>query len=277
MFRLFNFQRVARFATKSSATGKSTKPTSSFTPLALLGVIALLGPGYFLLKPQVAKKLVLVDSVPIPKGDTDKNILRINGIPHVQYVLVGGGTASFAALEAIREREPFAKILIISAESYPPYQRPPLSKELWWPETALRKSAKPDDVSFVNWEQKESSLFYLPKESYSMVDQKALGKSLSKNTTKVHLLLETFVQAIDAEKKTLILDDKQVISFDKVLIATGGQPFIPPCFRDLRADLQNHVMTYRTLADFKKLQKMIGRAKKVAIVGGGFLGMLIVS
>ena len=49
----------------------------------------------------------------------------------VPYLLVGGGTASFAAAKAIRERDPAAKILIVTEEKYTPYSRPPLSKQLW--------------------------------------------------------------------------------------------------------------------------------------------------
>ena len=55
-----------------------------------------------------------------------------NGIPsEVSYLLIGGGTASFAAARAIRVNDVKAKILIISEENHLPYRRPPLSKELW--------------------------------------------------------------------------------------------------------------------------------------------------
>ena len=267
-------QRAAGFTTKSS--GKRSKPTSSFTPLFLLGSIVLLGPGYFLLKPQQPvveeMKTVASASPAVKKNDN----LRIKGVPHVKYVLVGAGTASAAALEAIRDKEPFAQVLIISAESYTPYQRPPLSKELWWPEKATNFKKGSSDVTFLNWEQKETSLFYLPNESFSFVDRKDLNKTLSKDTSKVHILLGSSVEAIDADKHTLVLDDKQVISFDKVLIATGGQPFVPPCFRDLQPEVKNRVMTYRSLEDFKRLDQMIQKVKKVAIVGGGFLGIFII-
>ena len=49
----------------------------------------------------------------------------------VPYVLVGGGTASFAAAMAIRERDPSARVLMVTEERYSPYSRPPLSKHLW--------------------------------------------------------------------------------------------------------------------------------------------------
>ena len=49
----------------------------------------------------------------------------------VPYLLIGGGTASFSAAQAIRERDPAAKVLIVTDEQFTPYSRPPLSKHLW--------------------------------------------------------------------------------------------------------------------------------------------------
>jgi programmed cell death 8 (apoptosis-inducing factor) len=57
-----------------------------------------------------------------------------SGLIKAHYVLVGGGTASYSAMKAIQERDPKADIWIITAESYVPYMRPPLSKELWFSE-----------------------------------------------------------------------------------------------------------------------------------------------
>ena len=47
------------------------------------------------------------------------------------YILIGAGTASFAAAKAIRDSDPAAQVLIIGEEEYLPYSRPPLSKQLW--------------------------------------------------------------------------------------------------------------------------------------------------
>src|SRR5205807_380937 len=48
---------------------------------------------------------------------------------HVKYLLVGGGLASSAAAEAIRERDREGPILLVAQEVNRPYHRPPLSKE----------------------------------------------------------------------------------------------------------------------------------------------------
>ena len=47
------------------------------------------------------------------------------------YLLIGGGAASFSAAQVIRERDPTAKVLIVTDKQFPPYSRPPLSKHLW--------------------------------------------------------------------------------------------------------------------------------------------------
>jgi len=52
----------------------------------------------------------------------------------VPYLLIGAGTASFAAYRAIKSKDPTAKILIVGDENRLPYMRPPLSKELWFNE-----------------------------------------------------------------------------------------------------------------------------------------------
>lgn len=48
-----------------------------------------------------------------------------------RYLLVGGGIAADAAARAIRQQDSDAPIGLIGEEPYPPYDRPPLSKELW--------------------------------------------------------------------------------------------------------------------------------------------------
>src|SRR5262247_3291976 len=47
------------------------------------------------------------------------------------YIIVGGGLAGGAAVEGIRQHDATGSILLISAEHDAPYDRPPLSKQLW--------------------------------------------------------------------------------------------------------------------------------------------------
>ncbi|MBU2720791.1 FAD-dependent oxidoreductase, partial [Acidithiobacillus ferridurans] len=47
------------------------------------------------------------------------------------YLIVGAGAAAASAASAIRKQDPQGSLLMLGAESDPPYQRPPLSKGLW--------------------------------------------------------------------------------------------------------------------------------------------------
>mgnify|MGYP005864705603 CR=1 FL=1 len=63
---------------------------------------------------------------------------------HYKYLIIGGGMTAAAAIEGIREVDADGAIGLISAESNPPYNRPPLSKGLW-------KGKSVDDI----WRQVE--------------------------------------------------------------------------------------------------------------------------
>lgn len=87
-------------------------------------------------------------------------------MPHHQYLIIGGGMSAAAALQGIRSEDPQADIAVISSEKHPPYNRPPLSKQLW---TGKKKTediwrALPEGVTFylgrtvreLNLERKEA-------------------------------------------------------------------------------------------------------------------------
>src|SRR5574339_42258 len=50
---------------------------------------------------------------------------------HYKYLIIGGGMTADAAAGAIREADPKGSLGLMSAETYRPYNRPPLSKGLW--------------------------------------------------------------------------------------------------------------------------------------------------
>ena len=62
--------------------------------------------------------------------------------PEIPYLIVGGGTAAYSAVRAIRKYDPAAKILIVSEEDQMPYNRTPLSKELWFADKDHAKQAR---------------------------------------------------------------------------------------------------------------------------------------
>jgi len=106
---------------------------------------------------------------------------------HYQYMIVGGGMTADSAVRGIRKVDPEGPIGMISMESDPPYNRPPLSKKLW--------QGKPLDSI---WRKTES-----------------LGVEL-------HLGLK--VESIDPGVMSLRDDHGTVYTYDKLLLATGGTP-----------------------------------------------------
>lgn len=106
---------------------------------------------------------------------------------HFKYLIIGGGMTAAAAVSGIRQIDSDGSIGLISAESHPPYNRPPLSKRLW--------QGQPLESI---WRETESQ--------------------------GVELHLGRKVQAINPQDKSVIDDQATVYTFDKLLLATGGAP-----------------------------------------------------
>jgi len=121
------------------------------------------------------------DDIVINDTKKAKNSRKLVPIPslsqsipdNVQYLLIGGGTASFAAFRAIKSADPTARVLVISAEGYLPHMRPPLSKELWFSDDAeMTKS-----LNFQQWNGTARSLFYEPEPFYTPVEELNTAKN----------------------------------------------------------------------------------------------------
>ena len=104
-----------------------------------------------------------------------------------QYLIIGGGMTAAAAADGIREVDATGTIGIISAETNPPYNRPPLSKGLW----------KGDPLNSV-W-------------------RKMTGKP-------AELHLGCLISEIVPGKKQVIDQEGNIFSYGKLLLATGGTP-----------------------------------------------------
>ena len=106
---------------------------------------------------------------------------------HYDYLIIGGGMSADAAVATLVARDPQGQIGLISAESDPPYNRPPLTKGLW----------KDQDLGSV-WRKSAR-----------------VGATLHLNRR---------VERLDADKKQAFDDEGRVYAFDKLLLATGGRP-----------------------------------------------------
>lgn len=208
--------------------------------------------------------------------------LTASEIPkEVPYLLIGGGTASFAAFRAIKSHDPKAKVMVISDEYEAPYMRPPLSKELWLADLSVKAAesklppkvnATPNEsdtntLTFKQWNGIERSLYYEPIEFYTDP-----SKLLNEPNGGVTIVRGYTVKKIDVENRIAILADDTEIKYQKCLIATGSSPKNLPIFENAPAKLKERVSVFKTIEDFQNLKQQVNRSKSIAIVGGGFLG-----
>ncbi|VEN54078.1 unnamed protein product [Callosobruchus maculatus] len=185
--------------------------------------------------------------------------------PDVPYLLIGGGTASFAAFRAIKSSDPTAKVLVVTNESFFPYMRPPLSKEMWFNEDpeAVKK------LIFKQWNGSERSLFYEPDDFYTkcqeLMDNPNGGVAIARGWQ---------VTEIDVVERKAILEDGYTIHYDKCLVATGATPRLSPIFEVAVSDekIAEKIKLFRNIYDFEECMEAYDQSRTIAIVGGGFLG-----
>ena len=89
----------------------------------------------------------------------------------------------------------------------------------------------------------------------------------------IRILTETTVTEIDKDLSEVVYEDKngnkQIMKYDKLVIATGGKPLIPPIpGKDLEG-----VFKVRTVEDGLDIQNYANKSKRVVLVGGGAIGL----
>lgn len=152
-----------------------------------------------------------------------------------QIVIIGGGMAGARACINLRANDYEGPIMLISEELHLPYDRPPLSK-----------------ASIVEENEPQPIWLLEPDIVASLKVDVRLGVAVSK---------------VDRSAKQVILADGSVVSYTKLLIATGAKP------RPLGA----HALTLRDHRDTLELRKRFKPGQHIVIVGGGFIGLELAS
>ncbi|HSE55246.1 MAG TPA: FAD-dependent oxidoreductase, partial [Nocardioidaceae bacterium] len=86
---------------------------------------------------------------------------------------------------------------------------------------------------------------------------------------RVRLLLDTRVDAVDRDARTVTLSSGETVGYDVLVLATGAAPFVPPVPGH---DLEG-CFVYRTIEDLEAIRSAAGDAKVGAVIGGGLLGL----
>jgi NADPH-dependent 2,4-dienoyl-CoA reductase/sulfur reductase-like enzyme len=150
-----------------------------------------------------------------------------------RIVIVGGGLAALRAAERLREQSFAGTISMIGDEPGPAYNRPPLSKQV------LEHKLRPDQLAF---------------------------------SSTVELNLDTHygirAERLDPIHRRVFLSTGDSLGYDGLIIATGVRPRRLP---EAPAH-DDRVVTLRTLNDAAALDRLLTRARRLLIVGGGFIG-----
>ncbi len=86
---------------------------------------------------------------------------------------------------------------------------------------------------------------------------------------RVRLVLDAKVVSIDRAARTVNVSNGETLAYDKLVIATGSSPFVPPIAGNDRSDC----FVYRTIEDLEAMQARGASAKTGVVVGGGLLGL----
>jgi 3-phenylpropionate/trans-cinnamate dioxygenase ferredoxin reductase subunit len=156
-----------------------------------------------------------------------------NGVADV--VVVGASAAGLGAVEGLRREGFTGRITLIGDEPHLPYDRPPLSKQFL----------------AGDWDAERLVL-----------RQRAEIESLG-----VELVLGVAAQRLDAGLGTVELGDGRTLLYDRLVIATGVRPALPPAWSGLE-----RVFTLRTIEDAAAIRAALGDTQSVLIVGAGFVG-----
>jgi nitrite reductase (NADH) large subunit len=153
-----------------------------------------------------------------------------------RYLIIGNGVAGARATVKIREADPKGEIHIFTEEAYPFYYR------VRFPE-------------YVAGEVTIQNLTIHTKEWYQ-------NKGIA-----IHL--EEGITEVNAEKKEVTSGKGNTYPYDVLLMATGGNAFVPP----IKGTEKKGVFTLRTMNDALSMKEFSGGVKQAILIGGGLVGL----
>ena len=173
-------------------------------------------------------------AAPVPKrGITPPSQRRLPS----SVVIVGGGAAGLAAAEMLRRKGYDGPVTMLSADDFPPCDRPNLSKE------------------FLAGTAPEEWIPLRPPDFYTSL--------------RIDLVLNSRVTALDVRQKQVRLENGSSYGFEALLLATGAEPNKLP----IPGASASQLHYLRTFSDSRALVEKAASAKQVVIVGASFIAL----
>lgn len=152
-----------------------------------------------------------------------------------RIVIVGGGPGGLATAQAYREAGGRGSVVLLTAEPYPPYERPMLTKEY------LRGEVDRDA---------------LPMQEAGWFAENA-----------IELRLTTTVTSLDRDRG-LVETESGEVPYDACVLATGSEPIRIP----VPGGDDPEILVMRTIENSERLKRRVGKGSKAVVVGSGFIG-----
>ncbi|XP_028774862.1 monodehydroascorbate reductase, chloroplastic/mitochondrial-like [Neltuma alba] len=168
-----------------------------------------------------------------------------------EYVIVGGGNAAgYAARTFVEHGMADGRLCIVTKEAYAPYERPALTKGYLFPPDKNPARLPGFHTCVGSGGERQTPEWYEEKG--------------------IEMLYQDPVKSIDTEQQTLTTNSGKLLKYGSLIIATGSTASRFP--EKIGGNLPG-VHYIRDVADADSLVSSLGKARKVVIVGGGYIGM----
>ncbi len=158
----------------------------------------------------------------------------------VKYVIIGASAAGIAAVGAIRKIDPVGAIMVFTEEECSDYSRPMISELVSGKADLSKMKCKAEDF----WTE-----------------------------NKAEVRLGVKVTSLNLAEKTVNLEGGEKVVYEKLLLATGGKPFVPK----MEGQERDGVFTFTSMAEAQRLSAKIDslQAKSAVVIGAGLIGISV--
>ena len=153
-----------------------------------------------------------------------------------KYVIIGNSAGAMSAARVLRRSDDSGSLLMLSEERYPAYSRPLIAKH-------LSEAKSVDKMRLVAPEFYEDNA--------------------------IELSLGTRALGLDPAEHIIETADGRIISWERLLLATGSSPIVPP----IPGHDRSGVFTFTTFDDARGISAHLSAVEHAVIVGGGFIGL----
>ena len=157
-------------------------------------------------------------------------------IAYTDYLIIGNSAGGIGAAEAIREIDHSGRLVMVSDEPYQAYSRPLISE-------------------YVSHERTIETMLFRSPDFY--------------DRNGIELLAGVHVNGIDTDNRIARFEDGTEYSWGKLLLATGGNPIVPP----VKGWGKEGVFNFIKLDDARGIDTWVSNTRHAVVIGGGLIGL----